>query len=89
MLTLVFTPSMLALRVWAGTYAMGLSRLLAIMSFGRGSRAARDWALNRAARKLKAPEIIWEDEAADPPLVLSPAKADPLTSPQPPLRAAE
>ncbi|MFU8881815.1 MAG: efflux RND transporter permease subunit, partial [Rhodobacterales bacterium] len=89
MLTLVFTPSMLALRVWAGTYAMGLSRLLAILSFGRGSRAARDWALNRAARKLKAPEIIWEDEAADPPLVLSPAKADPLTSPQPPLRAAE
>jgi multidrug efflux pump len=89
MLTLVFTPSMLALRVWAGTYAMGLSRLLAILSFGRGSRAARDWALNRAARKLKAPEIIWEDDTTDPPLVLSPTTADPLTTPQPPLRAAE
>ena len=60
MLTLVFTPSLLALRVWTSTYALALSRMLAILSFGRGSQAARDWALNRAARKLKAPEIIWD-----------------------------
>lgn len=89
MLTLIFTPSMLALRVWASTYAMALSRLLAILSFGRGSQAARDWALNRAARNLKAPEIIWEDEASDPALVLQSPRPDPLISPQPPLRAAE
>ncbi|MFU8864201.1 MAG: efflux RND transporter permease subunit [Rhodobacterales bacterium] len=89
MLTLIFTPSMLALRVWASTYAMALSRLLAILSFGRGSQAARDWALNRAARNLKAPEIIWEDEASDPALVLQSTQPDPLISPQPPLRAAE
>ncbi len=89
MLTLVFTPAMLALRVWASTYAMALSRLLAILSFGRGSQAARDWALNRAARKLKAPEIIWEDEASDPALSLQSPRPDPLITPQPPLRAAE
>jgi multidrug efflux pump len=89
MLTLVFTPSLLALRVWASTYALALSRMLAILSFGRGSQAARDWALNRAARKLKAPEIIWDDESLDPPLVTPVAQPDPLTTPQPPLRAAE
>ena len=89
MLTLIFTPSMLALRVWASTYAMALSRLLAILSFGRGSQAARDWALNRAARNLKAPEIIWEDETGDPALVLQSPRPDPLITPQPPLRAAE
>jgi multidrug efflux pump len=89
MLTLVFTPSLLALRVWAGSYALALSRLLAILSFGRGSQAARDWALHRAARKLTAPEIIWDDESLDPPLMPPMAQPDPRPSPQPPLRAAE
>ncbi|WP_375691513.1 efflux RND transporter permease subunit [Pseudooceanicola sp. LIPI14-2-Ac024] len=61
-LTLLFTPSMLALRVWAVTYVRWIARLLARLSFGRGSQAAEDWALRRAARRLKAPEIIWDDE---------------------------
>ncbi|MDR9395331.1 MAG: efflux RND transporter permease subunit, partial [Roseovarius sp.] len=61
-LTLVFTPSMLALRVWATTYVEWAARLMAMVSMGRGSRAARDWALNRAARHTRAPELIWEDE---------------------------
>jgi len=61
-LTLVFTPSMLAIRVWATTYVLWIARLLARLSFGRGSRAARDWALQRAARRVKSPEIIWEDD---------------------------
>jgi multidrug efflux pump len=59
-LTLVFTPSMLALRVWAGTYVQWLARALAALSMGRSSRAARDWALQRAARRARAPEIIWD-----------------------------
>jgi len=62
MLTLVFTPSMLALQAWAVTYLHWAARLLARLSLGRGSRAARDWALAIAARRLKAPEIVWEDE---------------------------
>ena len=89
MLTLVFTPSLLALRVWTGTYAMALSRMLAILSMGRGSRAARDWALNRAARKLKSPEIIWEDEQESAATILPRPASDPLTTPDSPLRAAE
>jgi len=68
-LPLVFTPSMLALRVWITTYARWLAQLLARMSFGRGSRAAQDWALAREARRIKAPEFIWtepEDAAPQP-----------------------
>ncbi|WP_324753968.1 efflux RND transporter permease subunit [Roseovarius sp. Pro17] len=63
-LTLIFTPSMLALRVWVGTYVNWLARALAAMSMGRASRAARDWSLMRAARRVRAPEIIWDDGIA-------------------------
>ncbi len=65
MLTLVFTPAMLALRIWAVTYARWLARLLERLSLGRGSRAARDWALRREARQIHTPEIIWDDPAAE------------------------
>ncbi|KGM47665.1 efflux RND transporter permease subunit [Pseudooceanicola atlanticus] len=64
-LTLVVTPSLLALRVWFGTYVNWFARLLARLSFGRGSRAAQDWALRRAARRVKRPEIIWPLESDD------------------------
>jgi multidrug efflux pump len=76
-LTLVFTPAMLALRIWATRYAHWMSRLLARLSMGRGSRAARDWALRREARRIKTPEIIWEDAQG------------PATHPASTLRAAE
>ena len=67
-LTLVFTPSMLALRAWVATYALALSRLLSRLSFDRSSTAARDWALRRSARKVTLPEILWvaEDPSAEP-----------------------
>jgi len=58
-LTLVLTPAMLALRVWAGTYLLWLARLLARLSMGRGSRLAKDIALRRAARRAKSPTILW------------------------------
>ncbi|MCR9109269.1 efflux RND transporter permease subunit [Marivita sp. XM-24bin2] len=60
-LTLVFTPSMLAARVWFTTYALWLFRLMARLGGGRTSQAGRDWALQRAARKLKSPTILWDD----------------------------
>jgi multidrug efflux pump len=60
-LTLMVTPSMLAIRVWATTYLRWVARLLARMSLGRASRAARDWALAREARRASAQEIIWEE----------------------------
>ncbi|MDW4497030.1 efflux RND transporter permease subunit [Sulfitobacter sp. D35] len=65
-LTLVVTPSMLAVRVWATTYVHWFARLLARLSFGRASTAARDWALQREARRAGATEIIWtDDDGAD------------------------
>ncbi|QPM89981.1 efflux RND transporter permease subunit [Pseudooceanicola algae] len=63
-LTLVFTPSMLALRVWAGHYLLWIARGLASLSLGRSSQAARDWALRRAARRVRHPEILWPLEDA-------------------------
>ena len=72
MLTLVFTPSMLAVRVWFVTYVQWFAQLLAKLSMGRSSKAARDWALRRQAKKIKTPEFIWEDDrpAPLPPLEL-------------------
>jgi multidrug efflux pump len=66
-LTLIVTPSMLAIRVWATTYIRWVARLLAKMSLGRASRAAQDWALQRDARRMNAQEIIWDDSAAASP----------------------
>jgi multidrug efflux pump len=82
-LTLVFTPSMLAIRVWVNTYIRWIARALAALALGKASRTAQDFALQRAARKLKAPEIIWDDmvpDLAEPPAP-SPSK--------PGLKAAE
>ncbi|MFK7869893.1 MAG: efflux RND transporter permease subunit [Roseobacter sp.] len=63
-LTLMVTPSMLAVRVWATTYARWLAVLLAKLSMGRASRAARDWALVRDASRIRSREIIWDDAIA-------------------------
>jgi len=62
-LTLIVTPSLLAIRVWATTYALWIARLLARMSMGRASRAARDWALQREARRMATDELIWTEDA--------------------------
>ena len=79
-LTLIFTPSMLALRVWVTTYAEWASQLFAKLSMGRASRAAQDWALAKAAAKIRAPEIIWTPELLAAP---------PAAKKKPPLKAAE
>ena len=62
-LTLLVTPSMLAIRVWATTYIRWIARLLAKMSMGRASKAARDWALQRDTRRMQPAEIIWDANA--------------------------
>lgn len=72
-LTLVFTPAMLAMRVWFTTYVLWIARALQALSLGRGSSAAQDMALRRAARKVKSPELIWDDLDAKP----EPAKTQP------------
>ncbi|ANB34045.1 multidrug efflux pump [Rhodovulum sulfidophilum] len=66
-LTLVFTPSLLALREWVRAGAYGSLRRLAALSAGPGSRAARDLALNRAAGQLDLPEIVWSEPSGPTP----------------------
>jgi len=61
-LTLVVTPSLLAVRVWFGTYVHWFSMLLGRLSMGRASRAGQDWALRHAAQKVKAPVLYWDEE---------------------------
>ncbi len=74
-LTLMVTPSMLAIRVWATTYVRWIARLLARMSMGRASKAARDWSLQRDARRSKTQEIIWDEDLSGPaPAALKPAE---------------
>ncbi|MEL7131600.1 MAG: efflux RND transporter permease subunit [Pseudomonadota bacterium] len=83
-LTLMVTPSLLALRVWVVTYAKWASQLLAKLSMGRASRAARDWALSRDCRTVGNHELVWDfgDEPShgdtmspQPPLTTAPLKA--------------
>ncbi len=79
LLTLVVTPSMLALRVWVAAGAYRSAAGLAALGLGRASRLARDRALERAAARLKAPEILWEEppaaEILDTTVVASPGPA--------------
>ncbi|MEM8578625.1 MAG: efflux RND transporter permease subunit [Pseudomonadota bacterium] len=88
-LTLMVTPSMLALRVWVGTYAAWLAALLARLSMGRASRAARDFALNRDTARLGAGELIWDDGAAPAESPADGRQREMDLSSTTPLRAAE
>ena len=74
MMTLVFTPSMLALRVWISTGAYRSVKLLQALTLGRGSEAARDRALRRTAKRTMLDDMVWDfdseteaDEGEDAP----------------------
>ncbi|WP_095589037.1 efflux RND transporter permease subunit [Actibacterium ureilyticum] len=83
-LTLIFTPAMLALRIWFWTGAYrGVSAVRAL-SLGRDSAQARDIALAQAARKVNATDIIWTGTDAAPD-----ADSQSPDGSHPPLRAAE
>ena len=99
-LTLVFTPAMLALRVWATTYVLWIARALSALSFDHTGAAARDWALTRAARRMRQTEILWPEERAAGTPEAEPDAGDAPPSPEEvaevlrarggaPLRAAE
>jgi len=97
LLTLLFTPAMLALRVWfaKGTYGMG--RRLQALAGGRDGQLARDLALEREARRIKTPEILWDPDdyaraGTDPALAPPEAESDAPRGKRPRkprLRAAE
>ena len=58
-LTLVFTPAMLALRAWIASGAHASLRLASALPAGAQGRARRDLALNRAAGKARPGDIVW------------------------------
>ncbi|MGG7644082.1 efflux RND transporter permease subunit [Rhodovulum sp. YNF3179] len=95
MLTLVFTPALLALRIWTTAGAYGGVRRLAALALGKRSRIGRDMALNRAARRLKGPLILWDEDNGQATADAGAAARDEgdsapgEASPRPPLRAAE
>ena len=80
-LTLIFTPSMLALRVWVTTYARWLAQFLAKLSLGRSSQVARDWAQTREAQKITSPEILWDTDDAVPPALMQDPEPERLAPP--------
>ncbi|MGR3759693.1 efflux RND transporter permease subunit [Roseobacteraceae bacterium NS-SX3] len=83
-LTLVVTPSFLAIRYWLSTYIVWLGGLLSRITRGRSGRIARDRKLAKRARRMPTTEILWEQPAPDSP--------DQSSEPKPggrPLRAAE
>ena len=59
-LTLVFTPAMLAMRVWLWRYLIWLSILLARLSLGKSSQMVRDRALAMNLRKFRQIELQWD-----------------------------
>ena len=85
-LTLMVTPSLLAMRIWVVTYARWTSQLLAKLSLGRASSAARDWALVREASHVLNTEIIWDFHSEVKPEENSKKE---LTAASTPLKAAE
>ncbi|MCC6006965.1 MAG: efflux RND transporter permease subunit [Rhodobacteraceae bacterium] len=89
-LTLLFTPSMLALRVWVETGLVASGRSLGAMLSGREGRLASERRTRRAARRLPSPTLLWEDApAADPAQDASPPDKALDDLPPAPLRAAE
>jgi multidrug efflux pump len=80
-LTLIVTPSLLALRVWWATILGWIARGLARMGAARASRTAQDWALARAARQTRDPVIYWDEEPR--PVVVETPEAPPETEAPP------
>ncbi|WP_171207192.1 MULTISPECIES: efflux RND transporter permease subunit [unclassified Ruegeria] len=86
-LTLIVTPSLLALRVWVTTYIVWIAKSLARVTAGRSSQIARDMAIGRTARNMQSTEIVWTEGEAPPPSKPRDPELD--LPPGPPLRAAE
>ncbi len=84
MLTLILTPSLLALRVWFGAAFMGLFRTIGRTIGDRDSVLSRDRRLSRAAKAIGAPDLVWEIGQALP--VLEPVEDADLAG-APPLAA--
>ena len=86
-LTLIFTPALLAMRVWIVTYAVWLAKALLVLGAPRSAKIAQDWALSRSLKKVKQPNIIWDEDelrqiGADPKHEALPPPEDALPAPE-------
>ncbi len=88
-LTLIVTPSLLALRVWVVTYTIWLAKALAGLTGGRASQIAQDIEIGRTARQMQSTEVFWADDADAPPDAPEAEKDRPDHPPSTPLKAAE
>ena len=77
-LTLVFTPSLLAIRVWAAKGSYGLTRRLAATTLGKNSQVALDIRLERALKKTRDLTFVWDQD--EPAVAAASASAAPLQS---------
>ena len=84
-LTLIVTPSFLALRVWVTTYAVWLGKALARATAGRSSQIAQDMAIGQSAKNMHSTEIVWNEGSASD----TKPDAEPGPPPTSPLKAAE
>ena len=66
-LTLILTPALLAARIWFGAGAYRSVKALSALMQGTDSQASRDLALERAARKMRGTEILWDTPEPPPP----------------------
>ena len=86
-LTLIFTPALLAMRVWIVTYAVWLAKALLVLGAPRSAKIAQDWALSRSLKKVKQPNIIWDEDElrqieTDPKHEALPPPEDALPAPE-------
>lgn len=77
-LTLVFTPAMLALRIWAvsGAYGAVMAARMGGLT-AEGKRIRSDFRLKRSAKSHRGEEILWEDNeliALPPPRKMIPGE---------------
>ena len=64
-LTLIITPSLLALRVWFWTILGFCARALGRLGARRMSMRAQDWTLQRQARRARQPVIYWDEQPVE------------------------
>jgi multidrug efflux pump len=75
-LTLVLTPALLAIRVWAGEGAYAAIGFLRARAGGPDSAVARDRALARALRETPGADLDWSELGPPPrPVLAPPARA--------------
>ena len=68
-LTLVLTPSLLAIRFWASEIWSSSGQVIAALSTGRNSTATRDLRLRLDAKSMAGPvEIVWPEPELDEPV---------------------